>query len=118
MKKGVDTELDMDHLANLLVLRDGKSFAAEPSSVDPNALFASMPSAPRSNPTNLVLKGLSGSANRRFAMINDGTFMLQEKAKVRLGDSNVTITCLQIGKDSVVVQVAGEPQPRTLQLKN
>jgi hypothetical protein len=117
MKKGVDTELDMDHLANLLVLRDGKSFASE-LSTDPNALFASMPSVPRSNPTNLVLKGLSGSANRRFAMINDSTFMAQEKAKVRLGDSNVTVTCLQIGKDSVVVQVAGEPQPRTLLLKN
>jgi len=117
MKKGVDTEMDMDHLANLLLLRDGKSFASQPST-DPSALFASMPVAPRSNPTNLVLKGLSGSANRRFAMINDGTFMAQEKAKVRLGESNVTVTCLQIGKDSVVVQVAGEAQPRTLLLKN
>ncbi len=116
MKKGVDTEVDLNHLENIHVLRDGKAFAG-PSSSDSASIFGAIPVAARVNPTTLVLKGLSGSASRRFAMINDGTFMPNEQGKVRLGDSNVVVRCLEIRNDSVVIQVAGEAEPRTLALK-
>jgi hypothetical protein len=42
--------------------------------------------------------------------------MANEQGKVRLFDSNVVLRCLEIRKDSVVVQVSGESQPRTLKL--
>jgi hypothetical protein len=60
---------------------------------------------------------LSGSKARRFALINDGTFALNEQGKVRLGTSNVVITCKEIRNDAVVVHVAGESAPRTLALE-
>lgn len=112
VRNGLDPELEPEHLERILVLRDRS--AGNDSAVAP--AFVSVPVPPRSSPTNLVLKGLSGSAARRFALINDGTFMANERGKVRLGDSNVVLRCVEIRHDSVVVQVAGEVEPRTLQL--
>ena len=112
VKDGLDPEIDSRHLDRVLVLRD-RSGETESESAP---AFASVPVAPRASPTNLVLKGLSGSASRRFALINDGTFMANEQGKVRLFDSNVVLRCLEIRRDSVMVQVAGESEPRTLKL--
>jgi len=111
VKNGADPEIDAEHLERILALRDrgGSDNAAAPA-------FVAVPTAPRANPTNLVLKGLSGSASRRFALINDGTFMANEQGKVRLGDSNIVLRCLEIRNDSVMIQVAGEPAPRALKL--
>jgi hypothetical protein len=110
VKNGVDPEVDAEHLERIILLRDGSGTPAA------TPVFASIPIASRANPTNLVLKGLSGSATRRFALINDGTFLANEQGKVRLGDSNVVVRCLQIRNDSVVIQVAGESEPQTLKL--
>jgi hypothetical protein len=112
VKNGVDPEVDAEHPERILVLRDrsgrGDSLATPE--------FVSIPVAPRANPTNLVLKGLSGPASRRFALINDATLMANEQGKVRLFDSNVVLRCLEIRNDSVRIQVAGEIEPRTLTL--
>lgn len=116
VKSGVDPEIDAEHLERVLVLRepvaDDMAFAS--ASVSTPFQFAPVPV--RTGPTNFVLKGLSGSKARRFALINDGTFMANEESKVRLGDSNVAVRCLQILDDAVVIQVAGESQSRTLKL--
>jgi hypothetical protein len=117
VKNGLDPELEEQRIERVLVLRDRSSNLAV-AEASPAALFASMATAaPRAKPTNLVLKGLSGSAARRFALINDGTFMANERGKVQLGDSNVVLHCLEIRNDSVIVQVSGEKGPRTLLLK-
>ena len=112
VKNGIDPEVDADHLQGILELRDRSGSDAPAAS----PAFVSLPVVRRASPTNLVLKGLSGSGPRRFALINDGTFAAQEQGKVRLGDSNVVVRCLEIRSDSVVVQVAGEAGPRTLML--
>jgi hypothetical protein len=116
VKYGVDPELDPEQLHRVLVLRDRSGSGSAVAKASPSPVFAYAPVAPRAPVTNLVLKGLSGSAARRFALINDGTFMAGEQGKVRLGDSNVVVKCLEIRNDAVVVQVQGEAEPRTLQI--
>ncbi len=110
VKDGIDPRIDFKHLDRILQLR-------EPA-VEPAAAFSLTftPPPPRSAPTNLVLKGLSGSKARRFALINNSTFVLNEQGKVQLGDSNVVVQCVAIGDDAVTIQVAGENAPRTLAL--
>lgn len=110
VKSGVEPAVDVQHLERILQLR-------ETASAEPEPAFAFATPAPRSPaPTNLVLKGLSGTKTRRFALINDGTFALHEQGKVRLGESNVVLTCKEIRDDAVVVQVVGESAARTLKL--
>lgn len=109
VKSGVEPAVDAQHLERILHLR-------ETISAEPVAYAFSSLAPPRPAPTNLVLKGLSGSKARRFALINDGTFALHEQGKVRLGESNVVLTCQEIHDDAVVVQVAGERGARTLKL--
>ena len=109
VKGGVDPEIDPEHLERILELRE-KTAAPAPS------LAFATPVPPRAAPTNLVLKGLSGPKTRRFALINDGTFELNEQGKLRLGESNVVVHCLQIQDNAVVIQVAGENGTRTLSL--
>jgi len=113
MKNGMDPEIDKDDLSRLIALRGAKAETGAPTPA-----FSGIPAAPRPAPTSLVLKGLSGTATRRFALINDATFMANEHGKVRLSESNVLVHCVQIGKDFVVVQVAGEAEPRTLKLNS
>lgn len=61
-----------------------------------------------------MLKGLSETKAGRFALINDNTFALNEQGRVRLGDSNVLLRCVEIRTNAVVVQVQGESAARTL----
>ncbi len=110
VKSGVEPAVDEQHLERILQLREPAAAEAEPA-------FAFATAAPlRAAPTNLVLKGLSGTKTRRFALINDSTFALHEKGKVRLGESNLVLTCQEIRDDAVVVQVAGESAARTLKI--
>ncbi len=110
VKSGVDPEIEPEKLERILALREEPSAPLEET-------FAFAPPAPvRAVQTNLMLKGLSGSKTRRFALINEGTFGVNEQGKVRLGESNVVIRCLEIRHDAAVVQVTGEAAPRTLTL--
>ena len=111
LKHGVDPEIDPNHLERILELR-GQSQPSEPAS--PPLAFAAP--APQPAPTNLVLKGLSGSKTRRFALINNSTLAVNEQSSVRLGESNVTVRCVAIGDNAVTIQVAGESVTRTLTL--
>ena len=113
IKHGVDPELDVETLDRTLALRGQRS-----PEVPPSTIFGFTPPPPRAAPTNLVLKGLSGPKTRRLALINDGTFQLNEQGKVRLGTGNVVIRCLQILDDSVIIQVVGESETRVLRLNS
>lgn len=52
----------------------------------------------------LTLKGISGPAQKRLALINNQTFGAGESANVQLGDGKVAIKCLEIRESSVLVQ--------------
>jgi hypothetical protein len=63
------------------------------------------------------LKGISGKANSRFALINNQTIGIGESANVRLGDSTVKVKCLEIHADYVVVSVHGGDNRRELRMR-
>lgn len=65
----------------------------------------------------LTLQGITWSRTRPTAMINGRTFEPSEEAKVRLGDTNITIRCVSISEDSVVVQAVGTNESQTLKLR-
>jgi len=70
-------------------------------------------------PTNVVvqldLKGISGVANHRLAIINNQTFEVGEEAEVAVKAGRVRVVCKEIKDDSVRVLVNG--QERTLRLR-
>lgn len=115
-KAGEDGQIDPQQLDRILVLREARpklAFTATAQTV-PTQPFDSMPVFARLAYTNVILKGLSGSASRRFALINDETFATKDIGKVRMGASNVVLRCLDIRESSVTVQIQGEAEPRTL----
>lgn len=67
-------------------------------------------------PQTLTLKGISGSARRRYALVNNQTLQPHETATVRVGRRTVVVRCLEIGANSVRLQVDGEAAPVELRL--
>jgi hypothetical protein len=67
-------------------------------------------------PAGLVLKGLSGTAQRRLAVINNYTFAAGEEAEVRVGFQLFRVRCVEIKDRSVMISVNGAP-PRELTLR-
>jgi len=66
---------------------------------------------------HLVLKGITGAANRRFALINNQTLVVGETASVRVANGQVRVHCLEIRSDSVLVSVEGSPEQTELRLR-
>jgi thioredoxin-related protein len=64
----------------------------------------------------LALKGISGTKNRRLALINNETFMVGETANVKVEDRDVVVYCKEIHDDSVVI--TADDKPMELKLKN
>lgn len=65
----------------------------------------------------LALKGISGPANRRFALINNQTLAAGELASVRVPSGLVKVRCWEIHDNSVVVSIEGNPERKELRLK-
>ena len=57
---------------------------------------------------DLQLKGISGPANRRLAIVNNRTLQVGEESDVTTSTGRVRIRCLDIKTESVVVQVGSE----------
>lgn len=109
MKSGVDQKLDPNNLKRVFVLQQDNT----PPSVPAWAIAAKPVSIA---PTTLQLRSISGTARRRFALINDQTFAPNEQAKVRLGSSNVTIRCLEVSDRAAIIQLVDSGERRTLRL--
>jgi hypothetical protein len=67
-------------------------------------------------PVDLRLKGFSGTADHRLAIINNQTFAVGEIAEVTAGNTRLRILCLKINDDNVVIKVGNET--RTLHLRS
>jgi hypothetical protein len=72
------------------------------------------PNAPPAVP-ELELKGISGAANLRLAIINNRTFGSGEEGEVICNAGRVRVTCMDIKDDSVRVSING--QERVLHLR-
>jgi hypothetical protein len=62
------------------------------------------------------LKGITGPANRRFALINNRDFEVGEKGSVYAGGKKVVIKCEKIGPRSVWITIEGQPGLKELRL--
>ncbi len=113
VKAGEDNRLD---LANLDRIRAVRGTTYSPRSV--SVTWTPVPAAaPTLVPNTLKLKGISGSEEHRFALINNTTFEPMEKASVRVGQTNVSVRCLEIRPDSVIIQVDGSNHTQQLFLQ-
>jgi Protein DA1 len=111
LKSGEDSRLDLANLDRVRAV-DGGTYVRHAAPV------AKAYDVPRgvamAAPSTLELKGISGTENHRFAMINNATFEPLEKGKVRIGETNVTVQCLEIRSSSVVIQVDGSGEKKEL----
>ena len=61
--------------------------------------------APRISSASFSLKGLSGPAGRRLALINNRTLAAGEDAEVTTAMGRVKIHCVEVKEDSVIIKV-------------
>jgi len=80
-------------------------------------LYGGAPAALPQRYTDLVLKSISGTKSRRFALLNNQTIGVGESARVQLGDSEVKVRCLEVRERSVVVAVEGQEGSREVFLR-
>jgi protein disulfide-isomerase len=92
-----------------------KPVAREP--VPDLPLFGGAPPAAPQRFNEIVLKSISGTKERRFAMLNNTTFAPGDTAKVKVRDGDVKIRCVEIRDSSVIVAVEGQPEPREIKLR-
>jgi thioredoxin-related protein len=96
-----------------------KQAGAQPEAAEsPPPAFNGAPTFPPKVYSALELKGISGPANARLALINNQTIGAGETAKVKLGGSLVSVECLEIHDDYVVVAVNGSKERRELHLRD
>ena len=114
MQNGEDSRLDFDTLDRVRAVQDAPYSPVK----SPAAVWAVVPPPPPTAvPATLVLKGISGTPQERFALINNATFETMEKGRVRVGQTNILIRCLEIHDDSVIIQVDGSTEKKQLFLK-
>jgi hypothetical protein len=65
----------------------------------------------------LQLKGFSGAVNRRLAIINNQTFEVGEEREVTTSGGKIKIRCVEIGDDSVLVELPNQGGRKELQLR-
>ena len=65
---------------------------------------------------DLKLKGISGSSDKPLALINNHTFEAGEEADILSGLDRIRIRCLEIRKDSVLIQIG--PERRELRMRS
>jgi len=82
----------------------------------PPPLFNGAPTFPPPKFNEVVLKGISGSKNNRLAMINNATLGLGETVRMKIGDAEVKVKCVEIRNDSVLVSVNGS-EPREVRMR-
>jgi len=111
IKSGEDNRLELANLDRIRAVQ-GATYSARSAPLAAWTPAAAV--APTPVPDVLKLKGISGTEDHRFALINNTTFEPLEKETVRVGQTNVSVRCLEIRADSVVIQVNGSNQTQQL----
>lgn len=110
----------IEHLEQIPGMKHTDSVAQDTAPEAPRRPPAFVPIAP-AKPNyyaGLALKGISGAAGNRMALINGETFMVGDSAKVRVRDTRVVVVCKEIREDSVLVTVDGKPTELKLGAKS
>jgi len=73
--------------------------------------------APAFSASCLTLKGTSGAANNRLAIINNRTMAVGEESEVTTSSGKVRVHLMDIKESSVVVRIAGQSEPMEVFLR-
>lgn len=68
-------------------------------------------------PPGLILKGISGTPGRRFALINTKTFAKGDTQNIKLADRTLSVRCVEIRDASALITVQGYDGSHELKLK-
>jgi hypothetical protein len=60
--------------------------------------------------SSLILKGVSGVAGKRLAIINNKTFEVGEEGALKVGNQIYKVRCVEIRDKSVIINVNGQIQ--------
>jgi thioredoxin-related protein len=84
----------------------------KPKSEDgpPPPMFNGAPVKPAPHYSELKLQGISGPAGRRLAIVNSLTLGEGEGARMKLGNKDVAVKCVEIRQKSVLLAVDGQNQ--------
>lgn len=94
----------------------GKAGAADAPDPDAPPLWNGAPVRPAPQYKDLTLKSISGTGDKRLALINNATLGVGESGKVRLGTGEVKVRVDAIRARSVIVTVDGKKGQRELNL--
>lgn len=94
-----------------------KSDPGEATTAKDLPMFGGAPPAPPQRFDDIVLKSISGTKERRFAMLNNTTFAQGDTAKVKVQDGDMKVRCVEIRDKSVIVAVEGQSEPREIKLR-
>ena len=72
---------------------------------------------PVANFNNIVLKGISGSAEKRLAILNNKTFAAGEDGELRIGGHPTKIKIVEVREKSVVISINGVTRELVLDSK-
>jgi hypothetical protein len=106
--RGEDSWLDHDRLERLLAVKPASNSEAP---IEP---LWQLSVTPTPVPDKLVLRNVSGAGPRRLAFVNNQTLAKGEEARVRVGQTNVQVRCLEIRDRSVLLRVNGRTEPLEL----
>jgi thiol-disulfide isomerase/thioredoxin len=81
-------------------------------------LFGGAPPAPEQRFADFVLKGISGTKDRRLALVNNQTLGAGDVAGVKVDGKVVRVRCVEIRERSVVLAIEGQPGTREVQLRD
>ena len=82
----------------------------------PNSTIANSAPVARTNPTvalaptKMILMGISGTPQKRLAIINGRTFEKGEEEEIPSVNGKLKVRCLEIKEETVIITVNGERQ--------
>jgi hypothetical protein len=105
---------------SVFVIPSNPKEGCDPFYPDSNRLFESIATQPKHgfDATSLVFRGISGSAAHPFAIINNHTFAAGEEGDVLTAQGvRVHLRCIEIKRNSVLVESGGQRQELTFLAK-
>ena len=83
----------------------------------PKTTIQARPAA-AAEPTSLKLQGLSGTGNRRFALINGEIVAANDEASINVDGETIRFQCLELRDEAALIQILGESAPKLLSLRD
>jgi len=69
-------------------------------------------------PSDIRVSNISGTDQKRFAIINNHTFTAGDCQQIKIYGSNIKVRCLEVRKRSVVIQIDGASYQREIPLSS